>query len=116
VLDTNNLKLRHRTWFARVRVPRSLHKVIGRTELLRSLKTRDLSEARRRRHRVVAALQEELSRLEAHATMPKGSVEFVVEAAKGQREAVLAGRQSEEMAEAGLDATEVTPANSTAKE
>jgi integrase len=104
-MDTTNLKLRHRTWFARVVVPRSLRGSVGRSEILRSLKTRDLAEARRRRHRAVAEIHEELARIKVSSALPKDSVEFIVEVAKGQRETVLAGTQSEEAAEAGLDHT-----------
>jgi integrase len=102
-MDTHNLKLRHRTWFARVSVPRNLRPLLGKSEVLRSLKTRDLAEARRRRHRVVASINEELSRLAVSATLPKGSVEYVVDVAREQRQTVIDGMQDERAAEAGLD-------------
>ena len=48
------------TWYARVRVPRSLEKRLKTTHLRRSLKTGDLVEANKRKHAVVAAMKDEL--------------------------------------------------------
>lgn len=61
-MDRKNLKLRHLTWFVRVTVPPSVRDVIGKSELVRSLKTRDLREANRRKHAVIAELLEEIER------------------------------------------------------
>jgi integrase len=102
-VDTTNLKLQYRTWSVRLKVPRGLRPVVGKAELFRSLHTHDLREANRLKHRVLAELKDELARLAAAATLPKESVEFVVEAAKGQRALVKDG-YPEAQAEAGLDA------------
>jgi integrase len=102
-LDTQHLILRHRTWNVRVAVPRRMQAVIGRKVVFRSLKTRDLAEARRLRHRVIAAIHEELSQLTLAATLPTDSAEFIVETARAQRAAVEDGTMDEEKAEAGLD-------------
>lgn len=45
------------TFYARVRVPRSLEKVVGQTHLRQSLKTGNKAEANRLKHRVVADLK-----------------------------------------------------------
>src|ERR1044071_3332574 len=57
-LDTKNLKRRHQTWYARVAVPPSLQSILGKAEIVRSLGTRDLREANRKKHRVLADITE----------------------------------------------------------
>ena len=55
---TSNLKRRHQTWYARLTVPPALRaRLDGRTEYVRSLKTRDLREANQLKHRVLAELR-----------------------------------------------------------
>lgn len=102
-MDTTNLKRRHQTWFARVSVPRSLRATVGKSEVLRSLKTADVHEANRRKHAVIATINTELSHLALTASLPRESAEFVKEAARAEREALLAGRKTEEEAERALD-------------
>ena len=51
------------TYYARVRVPRTLEKYVGQTHLRRSLETGDRSEANRRKHAVVGKLKAELEKL-----------------------------------------------------
>lgn len=51
------------TWYARVRVPRTLEKYTGQTHIRRSLKTGDRQEANRLKHAVVAGIKDELERL-----------------------------------------------------
>ena len=46
-MDTTHLKRRHQTWYARLAVPPSLRAAIGKSEIVRSLHTRDLREANR---------------------------------------------------------------------
>jgi integrase len=103
-METSNLKRRHQTWFARVAVPRSLRAVVGRAEILRSLKTRDLREANRRKHRVLAEIHASLSRHVADSTLPKESADYVLAAARSLRESVASGETTEADAEAALDA------------
>ena len=102
-MDKRHLILRHQTWSVRVVVPRKLRSIIGRKLIYRSLKTPDLAEARRRRHRVIAEVHAEINRMVLAATMSPDSVDYVVDAARVQREAFEAGQMTEQQAEAGLD-------------
>lgn len=103
-MDSTNLKKRGQTWYARVKVPRpQRHLLNGQTELLQSLKTTSLAEARRLRHRVVHELQQEISRRVLAAETLPGTAEYVIEIARSQRQSVIDGIQPEENAEAGLD-------------
>lgn len=51
------------TYYARVRVPRTLEKYVGQTHIRQSLKTGDRSEANRRKHSVVGKIKGMLSEL-----------------------------------------------------
>lgn len=54
---------RRQTWYIRVSIPPSQrHKFNGRDSIVRSLKTRDLEEARRRRWKAKAEIEEEITR------------------------------------------------------
>jgi hypothetical protein len=68
---SSSLKLRGRTWFARLNVPKELQAALGRKEFLRTLKTRDLKEANKRKHAVLAELHRELTRLTESAAIPR---------------------------------------------
>jgi integrase len=57
------LKQLGRTWYVSIRVPRTLEKHVGNTHIRRSLKTRDLSEANRLKHSVVADIKATLEQL-----------------------------------------------------
>jgi integrase len=104
-MDTSHLKLKRHVWFARLIVPPRLRMMVGRTELLKTLKTRDIKEANRRKHAVLAELQRELTQAELANVLPdKDSVGYIVEIAKGQRRALRQGLIDEQQAEAGLDA------------
>lgn len=104
-MDTSHLKLKRRVWFARLIVPPRLRSTVGRTELLKTLKTRDIQEANRRKHEVLAELQRELTQAELTNVLPnKDSVGYIMEIAKGQRRAMQEGLIDEQQAEAGLDA------------
>jgi integrase len=103
-MDTQHLKQRGRTWYARLAVPLKLQSVIGKTDLVKSLKTRDLREANQKKHVVLAELQRELTQAELSTVLPKDSAGYIMEVAKGQRKAVQEGRMDERTAEAGLDA------------
>ncbi|HEY3654001.1 MAG TPA: tyrosine-type recombinase/integrase [Steroidobacteraceae bacterium] len=102
-MDTSHLKLKRRVWFARLIVPPHLRTTVGRTELLRTLKTRDIQEANRRKHAVLAELQRVLTQSELTAVLPKESAEYILQIAKGQRRALQEGIIDERTAEAGLD-------------
>ena len=60
-LNTTHLKKRRQTWYARHTVPPVLQGVLGRSEFVRSLKTRDLREANQRKHAVLAQMQSEIT-------------------------------------------------------
>lgn len=51
------------TYYARVRVPRTLEKQLRQTHIRKSLQTGDRAEANRRKRTVVARIQDELKRL-----------------------------------------------------
>jgi integrase len=104
-MDTSHLKRKRQGWFVRVVVPPRLRATVGRAELLRTLHTRDIREAVRRKHAVLARLHLEMTQAEFSAELPKDSAEYILEVAKGQRKAMLAGRIDEQSAQAGLDAT-----------
>jgi integrase len=62
---TDYLKLRGRTWYVRVQIPPHLWASAGsKREFVKTLKTRDLSEANRLKHAHVAAFQRRIKTLE----------------------------------------------------
>ncbi|MCC5861532.1 MAG: tyrosine-type recombinase/integrase, partial [Gammaproteobacteria bacterium] len=69
--DKKYLQKRGHTWHCRVRVPPSLQDRLGKSHILKSLKTRDLAEARRRRWPVVANIKAELQRLAKGKPTPR---------------------------------------------
>ena len=103
-MDTKNLNRQHQTWHVRLKVPRTLRSLVGKAELFRSLKTRDVREANKLKHRVLAEMHAELSRLAVEATLPKSSAEYVLATARALREAVVTGTSTQENAEAALSA------------
>ena len=52
--DNTHLKRIRQTWYVQVAVPRKLQSIVGKQVFLRSTGTRDVTEARRRRHAIVA--------------------------------------------------------------
>lgn len=58
--DKLHLERRHQTWLCVVAVPRPLQAVMGKRRLIKSLRTHDLTEARRRRHKVVSEFQDQI--------------------------------------------------------
>jgi integrase len=104
LLDTAHLKKRRQTWYARHTVPPSLQGVLGRSEFVRTLKTRDLREANQRKHAVLAQMQREITQAAFTATLPRDSAEYLLRAAARQRRAVQQGRLTESAAETRLDA------------
>jgi hypothetical protein len=100
----NYLKKRRQTWFARVTVPLHLRPTMGRPEIVRTLGTRDLNQAKRKLHGVLAAIQREIAAAEANRDLPNTSPEYILAAAAEARQQVTAGITTPEAAEAGLDA------------
>ena len=60
-MDSEHLKLRGHTWYARLAIPHKLQATLGKSELVVSLKTRDLREANRLKHRALAQMQQRLT-------------------------------------------------------
>lgn len=61
------LKRRRLGWYVQLAVPVALQPIVGAKVLTRSLRTRDEAEAKRRRHGVIAELQQQLERSAAAA-------------------------------------------------
>lgn len=103
-MDTAHLKRRGLTWYARLVIPPSQREALGRSEIVRSLKTRDLRDANRLKHRALAEMQAEVARQIGQKVLPVESVDFVTVTARALRESVSAGEITERNAEAALDA------------
>jgi integrase len=99
------LKRRRQTWFARVTVPQHLRATMGRDEIVRTLRTRDLALAKRKLHAVLADIQRDIATAEANRELSPESAEYVLEAAREARARVDKGLQSEGEAEVALDAS-----------
>lgn len=104
-MDRRNLKLRNSTWYARLKVPRSLRTIVGKSEIVRSLHTRDLREANRLKHAQLADMHDELARLESKATLPTASAKAVLTTASALGNAVSAGRATQAEADLALQLT-----------
>lgn len=87
-VDRRHLKLRNCSWYARVKVPRSLRAIVGKSEIVRALHTRDLREANRLKHATLAQIHEELALIEAKAAMPAQSARKMLATARALAEAV----------------------------
>lgn len=103
-MTTSHLKRKRQGWYARLVVPPHLRSIVGKRELLRTLNTRDLAEANKRKHAVLADLQRMLSSAAVQPQLAKDSAAYILDIAKGQRGALRAGELSDMEAEAGLDA------------
>jgi integrase len=73
--DLKHLQKRHRTYYVRVAIPPGVRRAFGgkRTSLLRSLKTRSLSEAQSMRHEVVGELKKQIKAAEAETVAAIGA-------------------------------------------
>ena len=100
----SNLKRQKLTYYARYVVPRPLRRAVGRSEVLRTLQTQDLREAHKRKHRVLAQLQEMVSKIAVEASLPKERAEYVLTTARQLREEVAKGASTEENALLAFDA------------
>lgn len=87
-----HLKQRRRGWYARLSVPQQLRSVFGRSEWVQSLGTRDLQEANRRKHAVLADLQCKIHRAAFEASLPPAAAGPVMREARRQRRAIDRGR------------------------
>lgn len=82
------------TYYARVRVPRTLEKYVGQTHIRRSLGTGEKAEANRRKHAVVGRIKSELERLKKAPKMPSTNGISFAEA-KQWRESLMAAENEE---------------------
>jgi hypothetical protein len=64
IMDTSYLQQKRRGWYIQMWVPKHLVPIIGKRLLCRSLKTRDIAEAVRRKHTVLAEFHGQLRRSE----------------------------------------------------
>jgi integrase len=101
--DTRHLKRRRQGWYARLVVPEPLRAKLGRREWVQSLGTRDLMEANRRKHAVLADLQRRIHRAAFEASLPPAVAGSVMREARRQRKAVESGRLPLAEAEHRLD-------------
>lgn len=81
---TSNLLKQGHTWYVRYIVPTKYRKAIGKRAIVRTLKTRDLDEANRRKH---AALAKIVESVEATLAGKAGSIQEALEARKLIQEA-----------------------------
>lgn len=101
-MDRKYLKLRKETWYARLKVPRTLRSIVGTSEIVRSLHTRDLGEADRRKHAALAEMYAELERIESKSVMPLDSAKALVATARELAGAVTGGRATRREADLAL--------------
>lgn len=86
---TDYLKKRGHTWFVQVQIPAHLRKAAGgRFAFVKTLKTRDLNEANRRKHHYVATYKQRIAALERQgaAGEPPAAVAEIYEKALALRE------------------------------
>lgn len=83
------------TYYARVRVPRTLEKLVGQSHIRRSLKTGERASANRAKHAMVGQIKAELDRLR---TMPKDEKGHGLsnEDAKRWRDSLLAAQKEDD--------------------
>ena len=103
-MEANNLKLRGNTWYARLTIPTQLHAAMGREELVKSLKTRDLREANRLKHAVLAAMHKEIRRAAA-SDRPRDPISKLLRDAQDFHDSVATGDSTQHNAELAFDAT-----------
>jgi integrase len=102
------LKKRKLGWYVQVAVPRELQPILGTSPILRSLRTRDEAEARKRRHGTIATIFSEFRQAAAVTPAPSASTpEGMLQAALRNREAIDSGqlhpRDAELAHEASVD-------------
>lgn len=86
-MTTSHLKRKRQGWYARLVVPPQLRAAVGKRELLRTLNTRDIAEANRRKHAILAEMQRELSSAAVQMELSKDSPAYILGVAKAQRQA-----------------------------
>lgn len=91
-MDTTYLQLKKRTWFVQLRVPRELVPVIGKQHLWASTKTRSLSEAVRRKYRILADMHKLLDAAREALRPGTGVVDDVITSGSLLRQKVRTGQ------------------------
>jgi len=71
---TQNLLQRGHTWYVRYVVPRAYREKLGKESIFRSLKTRDLDKARKRKHGVLANIVAEVERVMNNGEMSRAEM------------------------------------------
>lgn len=102
-MDKKYLVKRRQGWYVVVRVPPSLRDAVGRAHITRSLKTRDVAEARRLRWSVVEPIKHYLESLRAKRVNGTDNTDMV-ERAKALRREVALGILSEDDAATQMEA------------
>ena len=59
-MDKQYLKKRHNVWWLRIRIPANAKDILGKTELWKNLKTSDLAEANRKKHKEIGLMHDEI--------------------------------------------------------
>ena len=60
-MNKQYLKKRHNVWWLRIRIPANAKEIMGKTELWKNLKTRDLAEANMKKHKEIGLMYEEIA-------------------------------------------------------
>ncbi len=102
VMDRKNLKLRSYSWYARLKVPRSLRAIVGKSEIVKALHTRDLREANRLKHAALAEMHNQLLRAEAQTLMPLDAAKTLLATAREMADAVTVGSATQREADTAL--------------
>ena len=59
-MDKQYLRKRHNVWWVRIRIPAKAKDILGKTELWKNLKTTDLAEANRKKHKEIGLMNEKI--------------------------------------------------------
>src|SRR5688572_10707466 len=99
-ISTSYLKKRKQGWYVQVAVPRELQALLGKSPIMRSLRTRDLVEANRRKHEVIAGILSDFRQASAVAPPPADmSPEGILQSAMRLRDGIDSGHSRLEDAE-----------------
>ena len=62
-MDKQYLRKRHNVWWVRIRIPAKAKDILGKTELWKNLKTTDLAEANRKKHKEIGLMNEKIDQV-----------------------------------------------------
>lgn len=98
--DTKHLKKRGETWYVVVKVPKALTDIIGKTDIVKSLGTKDLREAQHQRHKYIAQIKESFDIAESNrAALSNKPADEFVRWANDLRQQIKQGEVTEEQVE-----------------